>query len=341
PAPQHMELLSGSRMLGHDEVVLQQARAIAGLRREDNMGSWRTGEGVYFVWQLGAFYRAMETGDFADVAAQPCIYSCSLSTAALRRAGAEVRLHDVRLASAAMAEGQAAGGARDADLAEIRYRIHATLGDWASAASDAGQMAAAFTEEKEFAERFRATYANTHAMPLLAYAQARRGEFAKAWATIGATPADCYDCIRARGQIDALHGNWIGAQYWFDRAVKQAPSIPFADADWGQMLMARGDLDGAIAKFDAAHRKGPHFADPLELWGEALIAKNRSDLALARFEDASRYAPSWGRLHLKWGEALLWSGHRDEARKQFAVAATLGLTPSDRDLLTRLRALHG
>jgi tetratricopeptide (TPR) repeat protein len=119
----------------------------------------------------------------------------------------------------------------------------------------------------------------------------------------------------------------------------RSPHIPFADSDWGMMLMRKGDLDGAIAKFASAHQKGPHFADPLEMWGEALIAKNRSDLAFAKFEEAAKYAPNWGRLHLKWGEARLWSGDKDGARKQFALAGGLDLTPSEKSELTRVS--HG
>ena len=81
---------------------------------------------------------------------------------------------------------------------------------------------------------------------------------------------------------------------------------------------------------------GAHFADPLEGWGEALIAKNRSDLALAKFEDANKYASNWGRLHLKWGEALFYAGQKDEAKKQFAIATTLDLSPSEKAELKRL-----
>jgi Flp pilus assembly protein TadD len=73
------------------------------------------------------------------------------------------------------------------------------------------------------------------------------------------------------------------------------------------------------------------------MWGEALIAKNRSDLALAKFEEANRYAPNWGRLHLKWGEALWWAGRMDDAKKQFAIAATLDLTAPEKAELARLR----
>jgi tetratricopeptide (TPR) repeat protein len=76
------------------------------------------------------------------------------------------------------------------------------------------------------------------------------------------------------------------------------------------------------------------------MWGEALIAKNRSDLALAKFEEANKSAPNWGRLHLKWAEALWWSGKRDEAKKQFAIAAGLDMTPSEKSELAKARA-HG
>jgi len=330
PAPQHMELLNSSRLLGHDEIVLQQARLIAGLRQEDNMGSWRTGEGVPYVWQLGAYWRAMDTGDFANAAAQPCLYSCSLSEGTLRRAKSEALAHEDRRALASVAQVSASGDADASDMAEVRYRVHANVGDWTSAAADAQQMIAAFMAETDYGENFRKLYTQTHAVPLLATAQARGGDLAKAWATINATALDCYGCVRTRGEIAALRRNWNDATFWFSHAVMQGPSLPFAYSDWGQMLMAKGDLDSAIAKFEIAHRKGPHFAEPLEFWGEALIARNRSDLAPVKFEEAAKYAPNWGRLHLKWGEALWWSGKRDDAKKQFVIASGLDLTAAEK-----------
>ena len=147
---------------------------------------------------------------------------------------------------------------------------------------------------------------------------------------------DCDLCLRARGNIEEAAHNPALAAHWFDLAVRQAPSIPFAYADWGAMLLHKGHYDGAIAKFALANRKGPHFADPLELWGEALIAMNRSDLALAKFEEAARYAPNWGRLHLKWGEAFLWSGNKAEARRQFTIAESLDLTASEKSELAKV-----
>jgi tetratricopeptide (TPR) repeat protein len=171
--------------------------------------------------------------------------------------------------------------------------------------------------------------------PWLADAYAHNGMFPAAHALIDRTPSDCYLCVRMRGSIDTREKRWNGAAYWFARAIRMAPSIPFAYAGWGEMLLYKGDLDGAIAKFEIAHAKGPHFADPLEMWGEALIAKNRSDLALAKFEEAAKYAPNWGRLHLKWGQALLWNGDKVGARKEFAIASHLDLTAAEQSQLAR------
>ena len=163
----------------------------------------------------------------------------------------------------------------------------------------------------------------TRIAPFAAATHARLGDFKTANALIVQAPDRCDICLRTRAQIAELQGQHARADWWFARAVSQNRSIPFAYTDWGQALMARGDLDGAIAKFESANRKGPHFADPLEMWGEALIAKDRSDLALAKFEEANKYAPNWQRLHRKWGEALSYLGRKDEAAKQFALARGL------------------
>ncbi len=179
----------------------------------------------------------------------------------------------------------------------------------------------------------------TMIVPLVANAQARLGRFAAADAAIAPTPADCYGCLIARARIADLKGEHARADWWFARAVSAAPSIPFAYADWGQALLARGQPDGAIATFTIANQKGPHFADALEGWGEALMAKNQSHLAVAKFAEAEKYAPNWGRLHLKWGEALLYAGKAVEATAEFASAATLDLTSSEKSELARVS--HG
>ena len=162
------------------------------------------------------------------------------------------------------------------------------------------------------------------------------GQFAAAEARLKPSPADCYPCLRARAQVAALQRQDGRADWWFARAAAIGPSIPYAESEWGQALLDRGQPDAAIAQFTIGNQKGPHFADPLEGWGEALMAKNQSHLALAKFAEAEKYAPNWGRLHLKWGEALFYAGKPDEAKAQFAHAAQLDLTPSEKSELARL-----
>lgn len=171
--------------------------------------------------------------------------------------------------------------------------------------------------------------------PLLALAHAKLGDIAQAQAVIATTPPDSYLAMRVRGMIGEQAKQWARADWWFARATAFAPSIPFAETDWGMALLARDKSDEAIEKFKLANQKGPHFADPLEGWGEALMAKNQSHLALAKFAEAEKCAPNWGRLHLKWGEALVWAGKRDDAKAQFARAAQLDLTPSEKSELAR------
>ncbi|HSM97031.1 MAG TPA: hypothetical protein VLT91_13370 [Rhizomicrobium sp.] len=338
--PQHMETLTSSRLLGHDEEVLKQSRAMVPLRREDNVGSWRnpSSTGFLFAKELGVIWGDRETGDFADLSRMPLSYTVTPTEALLTHAEAMALSHDPKGAraqiAAAITDTRALATEADqldaGEVAEARTYADAARQDWRAAAMNAQDWIAFCKSSQQYSAKLGDLIAQTQAAPLLALAQARQGDFATAWATINATPRDCYNCVRARGQIAALQRNWRGAAYWFADAVKQAPSIPFAYADWGAMLTAKGDLDGAIAKFEVARQKGPHFADPLEMWGEALIEKNRSDLALAKFEEADKYAPRWGRLHLKWGEALLWSGMRDEAKKQFAIAVTLDMAPREK-----------
>jgi Tfp pilus assembly protein PilF len=177
--------------------------------------------------------------------------------------------------------------------------------------------------------------AATELRPWAALAKARTGDIAGAESVIATTPGDCYDCVRVRGQIASEAKQWGRADYWFAKAVHDAPSIPFAYEDWGRSLLARGQPDAAIEQFKLSNAKGPHFADPLEGWGEALMAKNQSHLALAKFEEAEKYAPNWGRLHLKWGEALGYAGKADGVKAQFARAAQLDLTATDKAELGR------
>jgi tetratricopeptide (TPR) repeat protein len=225
---------------------------------------------------------------------------------------------------------------------EVRYWIDAGLQDWGAAAEDArNARAGSMRADGDTSVRFLKQTASVRYDPLIAIADAHRGAFAAAHRIIDTTAGDCYLCTRARGAIAALEGRQQAATWWFARAIAQAPSIPFAYADWGAMLLHGGQYDAAIAKFELANDKGPHFADPLEMWGEALMLKNRSDLAPAKFAEAAKYAPNWGHLHLKWAEALFFAGRRDEALKQIAIASGLQLSPADTAALSQWTSRHG
>jgi hypothetical protein len=225
-----------------------------------------------------------------------------------------------------------------ANRALARFQLAYRLGDFHALLDHQEALEATLTAAEKNPDDVGLSFAVMRARvvkPFTAYAKARSGDFKAAHALIDATPIDCEACLRGRALVSTAERNWPAADYWFARAVAFSPSIPFAYADWGAMLLAKGDYDGAIDKFSASHGKGQHFADPLEMWGEALIAKNRSDLALAKFAEAAKYAPHWGRLHLQWGEALWWLGRKDEARGEFAHAAQLDLTSSEKAVLAR------
>jgi tetratricopeptide (TPR) repeat protein len=79
-------------------------------------------------------------------------------------------------------------------------------------------------------------------------------------------------------------------------AVQEAPSLPRAYFDWGEMLAAKGDLPGAITKYTEANQRGPRWADPLKAWGDVLGRQGRSRQALKKYSEALKYAPHWAAL---------------------------------------------
>src|SRR5665213_4589565 len=328
--------------LGRTEAQFAQDRLILTLRNADQIAEHQHG-GFDELRRQAEAQIALLTGDFANATYWICSHTCTPTSLLVTRSALLARLHDVAAARSLLAEGQAAPGAHPNDVREARYQIDVAVEDWKAALTESAAMRAFYLLHLggNISPRLVALTYGTEVAPLLAVAQARTGQFTQAHATIDRTPRDCVPCETARGNIDALEKNWNGAAFWFARAIRDAPSLHFADSDWGRMLMAKGALDAAIAKFTLANQKGPHFADPLEMWGEALMATNRSDLALAKFADAAKYAPNWGRLHLKWGEALFYSGDKNGAQKQFAVASDLDLSSSDKSELARMETAHG
>jgi len=338
------EIITSALMIGHDEEALQEARIVAE-RSDWSDPVWRDSNGVAVVVERSIFVRDQLTGDFAHAVLSPCTFGrvCETSGEPLLRAENAARLHDTGNArdsihEAIVREPSPAALAFQEALARARYFTDAAAFDWPHAADDARAMTRAVAAGIPEIAPIRV---KTATAPLLAIALARSGDLAGAEAAIGPTPLDCYGCLRARAIVAASAKQPELAGDWFSRAVKAAPSIPFAYTEWGQALLERGKPDEAITQFIIANQKGPHFADPLEGWGEALIAKNQSHLALAKFAEAEKYAPNWGRLHLKWGEALTYAGKKDEAQKHFARAAALDLTPSEKSELASLRHEKG
>jgi tetratricopeptide (TPR) repeat protein len=309
--------------------VVAEAQAILALKESDQSKHLQ-GRGFAIISDEALFEIALWQGDYAQAARASCTTGCTRSDEFLDQAHAIALQHDGAAARALIVRADLAGDADKTLQSQAETAVLAGLGDWAGMSAQAGAGLAAYSADPHLWDRFSFGDVARRLTALRAVAQARLGDFVAARATLAGTNADCYPCLIARGDVDAIAKNWGGADYWYRDAARQAPALPLAYASWGAMLLAKGDPGGAIAKFQVASQKGQHFADPLEMWGEALIAKNRSDLALAKFEEADRYAPNWGRLHLKWGEALVYAGNPQEAKMQFAAAARLDLSITDR-----------
>jgi hypothetical protein len=325
-------------VLGHEENSLKGGREAVRLMQGNVEGELTERAGTLTLLldrgdtesDIGDFLAALS--DYSAASRLP-EYSGEAEGARESAAFALALLHDV---GAARTQWQSLPATDDAGTQDGRIssllNFYADLADWHAVLST--QVAAEAALQRGY---FRHQAAQL-LWPYFALALANTGRAADAEALVGKTPLDCDVCLRARGKIAALTHDWTGAAHWFEIVSRRSPSIPFADSEWGAMLLAKGDFDGAIAKFKIANEKGTHFADPLEMWGEALIRTNRSDLALAKFAEADKYAPNWGRLHLKWGEALWYVGNKDEAKKQFSIASHLDLSVADTVALARWRA---
>ena len=250
--------------------------------------------------------------------------------------------HDAAAADAAFASDEANLAADRYLLAQQELKANVALGRWpaALAAGEALRVSIKPGWDGTRAPGQAQHWFDREASSLLGLAMVMSGDMAGGEARIAAGPLDCDECVRIRGKLAAVKRDWRTADHWFGEAVKMAPSVPFANADWGRTLLDRGDAVGAITRFKAAHRTGPLFSDPLEGWGEALLKQGDAAGAVAKFAQADKYAPKWGRLHLKWGEALAAQGKATEARAQFTAAAGLYLTAAEKAELAKAQA-HG
>jgi tetratricopeptide (TPR) repeat protein len=175
------------------------------------------------------------------------------------------------------------------------YWIAAASGEWPAALADA-RASDSWLEMHASTNKLLPPLRSVWIQPLEALAMARSGDVPGAEKLAAMTPLDCYLCLRVRGQISTIKRDWPSAERWFAEAVRQAPSLPFAFSEWGEMQLARGDSEASIAKFESAHKKSPHFSDALKGWGDALARQSKSKAALAKFDEALKYAPNWKEL---------------------------------------------
>ena len=320
--------------LGRSEDDVSNSRKILALDERDQPRRLQ-GRGFAQMWQLSKIEIARWTGDIAALRRLDCVEPCSRQNQFATRAFAATLAHDLPAAEAALEQARLGDDYSDPFFRETEAALAVQKSDWRAVTAAAGEGLKAYGTISSLWDRMNSRPVEIDLIDLKAVAEGELGDPAAARATLAQTGGDCYPCLIARGDVEAVARNWDAARTWYARAAQQGPSLPFADFRWGAMLLAKGDLDGAITHFAEAHKRGPHFADPLEMWGETLILQNRSDLAAAKFAEAAQYAPNWGRLHLKWGEALHWLGRDAEARKQFAAAAKLDRTSAERQDFAR------
>src|SRR5207253_1168757 len=122
----------------------------------------------------------------------------------VRKAEVAGRLHDPITGRALIAEALASGPTTPDDLNPASYYVNAAAGDWPAAIADAK----AFAAPQPTTPRTFGPDTSRMALPMLAYALARSGDLAQAEAIAQALPQDCYECLRARGRVAALKGDW-------------------------------------------------------------------------------------------------------------------------------------
>jgi tetratricopeptide (TPR) repeat protein len=208
----------------------------------------------------------------------------------------DAQLHDVESASLRLAP---AVWRHDyvLDVAEAEY-AQALLAEETGNLSGAAKHWDTFVEvysNLEVANKMPSTIC--HAAPVYA----KLGDTAKADAALDA-PIKVFgigtyvDCYRFRGDVLELRGDWAGAQDWYAKAVKLAPSLPAGYYGWGVALAKHRDFVAAAAKLEQATERGPHWADPLKAWGDVLVNQGHAQEALAKYDKALQYARNWKQL---------------------------------------------
>jgi tetratricopeptide (TPR) repeat protein len=300
----HLTIAQVSYIQGHDEAGLKEAEAAISAPAY-NSGLSRNG--VAELRAEAVSYRDGSLGDYQGKVSSETTLADTADTDARRLtawrsvAHALIMLHDFSAASDIL-ERLPANARIDASLTFVKSLYLADSGDWLGAITGLEGIRAIMPNlpGAHAGDNFR-----TSVYPLLAETYARVGRNADADAVLGLLPLDIYDGWCARGRIASLRHDYATADKTFAEAVRQAPSIPRAYLDWGNMLAAKGDLASAITKYTEANRLDPHWADPLKAWGDVLARQGEPRAALKKYRQALERAPHWAALR-----ALVDAGSR-------------------------------
>jgi tetratricopeptide (TPR) repeat protein len=287
--------------LGHEQASLETYRRAVRLFRQRGADQV-TAHGLKVMLEDCERGLMTLTGDNLGLAraraaalADSARYGGSADSARISLAEAWTGAHDIAEAERVLAPiaPQDSARARDVTIDIARLQVRAAI---AVERDDPAAAVPVLEEAEALARSIGAGDMIDRALwPVRAYALARAGRPADAQALAAKTPLDCSYCLRQRGRVASLAGDWRAADRWFAEAVRLAPDIPHTYADWGESLLARGRPEEAIDKFERAHKLGPRFAEPLQFWGEALLKTGDTRGALRKFEAARPLAPAWKR----------------------------------------------
>ena len=297
-----IDLAQVEEQFGHDEAALAAAKQATELVSTASAASQLSREWLpsdvhnakaMAQTMLGDYLAAAAEMDaWADQAPQPV----RRLLARRRNAVALVRAHDLGpgtlgfgITSTAW-DAPLAGGTNGDKTYVLSILVAIEQGDWAQVVKEAERLKALHLP--------LGTQQTFPALldPTLAEAYARTGRLSEADALLNSIPLDVYDGWRARGRIATYRNDHASAEHAFTEAVRQAPSIPRAYKDWGDVLVLQGDATSAIAKYSEANERGSHWADPLKAWGDVLVKQGKTKEALAKYDEALKYAPNWSQL---------------------------------------------
>jgi tetratricopeptide (TPR) repeat protein len=278
--------------LGDEEGVVRTTRE---MMKAAGGRPGKAGESVYqnydtVVWDLTALH-ASNTADMESHGGVGTILNGE-ETETLTIAQIELQMHDV---DAAMLRLQTTviNETNPADFA-------AAVFDRALLAEERGEVQTAAREWDLYASAFTNPVVSSPFPYNLCYAAVtyeKTGQHAKADAALdSAGNAKFVDCLRFRGDVLDLRGDWAGAQIWYAKAVALGPSLPAGYYSWGVALARHGDFPGAAAKLKQANQAGPHWADPLKTWGDVLMRQSDRKQAIQKYDEALKYAPAWVQL---------------------------------------------